>query len=236
VSESLPGPDAVPAAFTLAELTAMVVISGYNPNFINPESFRQNGIVDGDWSLETPAETPAVVGGSQTSFHYTNGVTVWANPDYLVVTQKGDSLQVSEFRGHQVVSRYVEIAPANVFHAVGFNLEGNIRLPDGAGLSSPLDQRLTLGDTQPALEMRASYEQEGKELALFWTEHLRPSNQEDPHLSLRGIIRLPVPEASKERESQQVFVKDVLAHRERHLRKFWSLIQQLADLYQLRGT
>ena len=235
MSESLPGPDAVPAAFTLTELTAMVVISGYNPNFINPESFRQNGIVDGDWSWETPA----VVGGSQTSFHYTNGVAVWATPDYLVVTQKGDSLKVSEFRGHQVVSRYVEIAPANVFHAVGFNLEGNIRLPDGVGLPSLLDQRLTLGDTQPALEIRASYEQEGRNLALFWTEHLRPSNEEDeedPHLSLNGYIRLPVPEANEERESQQAFVKDVLAHRERHLREFWSLIQQLADLYQPRAS
>ena len=232
MSESLPGPDTVPAAFTLAKFTAMVVISGYNSNFINPESFRQNGIVDGDWSLETPA----VVGGSQTSFHYTNGVTVWADPDILAVTQKGDSLQVSEFRGHQVVSRYVEIAPANVFHAVGFNLEGNIRLPDGAGLSSPLDQRLTLGDTQPTLEMRASYEQEGKELALFWTEHLRSSNHEDPHLSLRGMIRSPIPEASQERESQQVFVKDTLAHRERYLQEFWFLIQQLADLYQPRES
>ncbi len=239
MSESLPDPDAVPAAFTLTELTAMVVISGYNPNFINPESFRQNGIVDDDWSLETPVATPAVVGGSQTSFHYTNGVTVWANPDYLVVTQKGDSLKVSEFRGHQVVSRYVEIAPANVFHAVGFNLEGNIRLPNGVGLSSPLDQRLTLGDTQPALEIRASYEQEGRNLALFWTEHLRPANEEDeedPHLSLNGYIRLPVPEANEERESQQTFVMDVLAHRGRHLREFLSLIQQLADLYQLRAS
>lgn len=236
MSESLPSPDAVPAAFTLTELTAMVVISGYNPNFINPESFRQNGIVDGDWNLEAPV----VVGGSRTSFRYTNGVEVWANPDFLAVTQKGDSLQVSECRGHQAVSRYVEIAPANVFHAVGFDLEGSIRLPDGAGHSLPLgtlNQRLTLDATQPTLEIKALYEQEeGKELALSWTEHMGPSNQENPHLSLKGYIRLSVPKASEERESQQAFVRDVLTHRERYLQEFWSLIQQLADLYQPGGA
>ena len=239
MSESLPGPDAVPATFTLTELTAMVVISGYNPNFINPESFHQNGIVDGDWSLEAPAETPVVVGGNRTSFRYTNGVAVWANPDFLAVTQRGDSLQVSECQGHQVVSRYVEIAPANVFHAVGFDLEGSIRLPDEAGYPLPLgtlNQHLTLGSTQPALEIRASYGQEGKDLALSWTEHMGPSNEEDPHLSLNGYIRLPVPEANEERESQQAFVRHVLAHRERHLQEFWSLIQQLADLYQPGGA
>ena len=239
MSESLPGPDAVPAAFTLTELTAMVVISGYNPNFINPESFRQNGIVDGDWNLEPPTESPVVVGGNRTSFRYTNGVAVWATPDLLVVTQKGDSLQVSECQGHQVVSRYVEIAPANVFHAVGFDLEGSIRLPDGAGHPLPLEtlnQHLTLGATQPALEMRASYEQEGKELALSWTEHMEPSNEEDPHLSLNGYTRLLVPEAHEDRESKQTFVRDVLTHRERHLQAFWSLIQQLADLYQPRES
>ena len=237
VSESLPGPDAVPVAFTLTELAVIVVISGYSPDFINPESFRQNGIVDGDWSLELPA----VVGGSRTSFRYTNGVEVWAHPDFLAVTQKGDALQVSECRGHQVVSRYVEIAPANVFHAVGFDLEGSIRLPDGAGRSLPLgtlNQHLTLGATQPTLKIKASYEQEqeGKELALSWTEHLRPSNQEDPHLSLNGYIRLPAPEANAKRESQQAFVRDVLTHREHHLQEFWSLIQQLADLYQPGGA
>lgn len=235
MSESLPSPDAVPAAFTLTELAAIVVISGYNPNFINPESFRQNGIVDGDWSLESPA----VVGGNQTSFRYTNGVAVWANPDVLAVTQKGDSLRISEYQGHQVVSRYVETAPANVFHGAGFDLEGNIRLPDGAELPLPqgtLNQRLTLGATQPTLGIRASYEQEGKELALSWTEHTGPSNEEDPHLSLNGYIRLPVPKANEERESQQAFVRDVLAHRERHLQEFWSLIQQLADLYHPRGS
>lgn len=235
MSESLPSPDAVPATFTLTELTALVVISGYNPNFINPESFRQNSIVDGDWSLESPA----VVGGSRTSFRYTNGVAIWANPDFLAVTQKGDSLQVLECRGHEVVSRYVEIAPANVFHAVGFDLEGSIRLPDGTGHSLPLgtlNQHLMLEATQPVLEIRASYEQEGKELALFWTEHMGPSNEEDPHLSLNGYIRLPVPEANEEGESQQAFVRDVLTHRKHHLQEFWSLIQQLADLYQPGGA
>lgn len=233
MSESLPSPDAVPATFTLTELTDMVVITGYNPNFINPESFRQNGIVGGDWSLETPV----VVGGSQTSFSYTNGVEVLATPDYLTVTQTGDSLWMSEYPGHQVVSRYVEIVPSSMFHAVGFGIEGNVRLPDGAGISSPygpLGQRLTLGTTQPALEVRASYEQEDKNLTLFWTEHLGPSNEEAPHLSLNGYIRIPA--ADEDTESQRSFVRDVLAHRKRHLQGFWSLIQQLADLYQPWGA
>ena len=229
MSESLSGLGAVPSTFTLTELTAMVVITGYNPNFINPESFRQNGIIADDWSLEKPA----VVGGEQSSFHYTNGVMVWANPDFLAVTQKGDSLRVPECWGHQVVSRYVEIAPASVFHAVGFDIEGNVHLPAGAGPSSPLGalgRGLTLGATQPALEVRASYEQEGKNLALSCTEHLRPSDQEASHLSLTGYIRFSV--ASKEEDLQRAFVREVLAHRERHLQEFWSLIQQWVDLYQ----
>ena len=207
----------------------MVVITGYNPNFINPEPFRQNGIAADDWSLEKPA----VVGGGSFSFRYTHGVAVWANPDYLTETQKGDSLRVPECRGHRVVSRYVEIAPASVFHAVGFDIKGNVHLPDGAGSSSSLEQRLMLGATQPALEVRALYKQEGKHLALVGTEHLRPSDPEAPYLSLTGYIHFPAPD--KAGESQRDFVQEVLAHRERHLQAFWSLRQQWVDLY-LPGT
>ena len=72
--------------------------------------------------------------------------------------------------------------------------------------------------------------QDCKHLAVFWTEHLRPPNPEDPHLPLNGYIRFPV--ADEDKESQRSSVMDVLAHGERHIQGLWSLIQQLADQYQ----
>lgn len=75
-----------------------------NPQFVNPDTLRYNGVVNAEWLLNSGA----LFGPGNASFAYSNGVSVTASESALCFRQIGDVISETDVLCDRLVAKYLD--------------------------------------------------------------------------------------------------------------------------------
>ena len=200
-----------------------VLLMSYDldPGSINPDFLRYNGIAGADWTVEAPV----TVEPGSSRVVYDNGVVVTASRDHVSFLHTGESLGLDDFVSPAMAMRYLSmVAPRSGYEVVAVDPRGLIRLPvGGAGVPGTvlgaLGRRLPFGEELPSVQVRVSYELNGRDITLYVGEALDETSGRVYELRFSAHIHHDVPRS--EPVEQTAFVRSVLgvlAGRRRRLR------------------
>ena len=159
-------------AVVLNGLSIVLMARRIDTAHINPDFLRHNGIVDPGWQIAPPV----IIESGLSLIQYSNGLSVTATNDDLVISQSGAPLASDEIVSPSVASRYLTMAPWSVeYSAVHTDLNGSMDVA-GQGIErrfSPL-HRLSSGmlfhDTAPNVQARVVYQFDDKSITMYITE------------------------------------------------------------------
>ena len=144
----------------LDELVIVVSIPGTIPVLINPDFLRYNEIIDPEWSVELPI----IIESKYSQVNYTNGLSLVATEERLVISQTGQpSLTDENVVSPEVVNRYLKLVPPAVeYESVEINPTFSIRIADSdvGSLLSPLHElqvSLLHNEVKPDMQVRSLY-------------------------------------------------------------------------------
>ena len=225
------------------EMRVYLFNPGTSPSLVNPDFLRHNEIVDPDWQLVRPV----IMETDFSRVRYSNGVSMSAYDDHVVVTQSAatestDSetiivtpLTPKNLLCFDVADRFLEMVSPNLpYETLSIDPLCLIDIPETTAelLSSPLleiAERLQHEGSVPAVEARLSYELPDKEVILYVTEILRRGSNDLFRLRFRGeIIRTVEGDTPEEQDN---FIKAVFGNWVEDLQHFRDLANNVYSLY-----
>lgn len=155
---------------------------GVEPQFVNPETLKFNGVVDEEWTCNR-----VQIGITESAIDYTNGLHIEASENTVSFGHvPTDNIPLSV----ESAGRYIETRVDNEWVAVVFELLGTIEpaaeteSADGA-LQPHLLEELVHGDVKPAFRCGALYQYPDRILQI---ELLQPVDSGEDQIEWRASV------------------------------------------------
>lgn len=225
------------------EMRVYLFNPGTSPSLVNPDFLRHNEIVDPAWQLVRPV----IMETDFSRIRYSNGVSLSAYENYVVVTQTAateatdsETMIVTPLTRENILcfgvaERFFEMAsPNRPYETLSIDPICMIEIPEATDqlVSSPfreIAERVRYEGNTPAVEARLSYELQEKEVILYVTEVMRKGSNDLFRLRLRGeIIRAVYGDTPEE---QVNFIKGVFGNWTEDLQNFEDLAYGVYSLY-----
>ena len=160
-------PEASPPV-AITELAVILMATRIDPAHINPDFLRHNHIV----APPCQPEYPVITEPGLSLVKYANGLSLTATHDYLSITHRGDSLELSQIASPAVAGAYLAKAPWPVDYTAA-QTDLTIQIPMAEHqieyANTPL-QRVSSGlpylSCQPEIQTRARYKLPGKSVTM----------------------------------------------------------------------
>ncbi len=108
--------------FELKEFVIAVVAKNNNPTILNPDFLKINGIVPKEWRAAGPVLCTEPVA----HVPFENGVSVVAQLEKLIFSQKVDGKPVEEILVSSIAEKYLRVLPHVDYRAFGVNPKGHV--------------------------------------------------------------------------------------------------------------
>ena len=215
----------------LEELAIVLSAPGAIPTLINPDFLRYNRIVDPSWAIELPV----VIESKYSHVSYTNGLSLTATEERLIVSQRGSPLSMEEIVCPGVIESYLEqVPPATEYQSVQIEPVCSITIADSATgqLLSPLNELkigLLHGDVVPEIQVRSLYQFPDKFIVLQVVEH-RTEDEEGLAL-IRFLGRIYHQVKGDSLREQAMYIVSVVKEWQQDLGDFLKLTRQFYSKY-----
>lgn len=189
----------------LVEFSIVVVAQSNNPTILNLDFLRHNGIVSSHRALHGDQPLLTTPMFSQVAFE--DGLVVRADPARVTFVQGSNALAQEDIDCPAVAKGYLKTIPHVPYTALGLNPKALIRNPPFSRLSKTLRAEgswMTVGQTMPRFELKATYQMAGRQLALTLQE-VQTEQGDDALLCTANIHR------EVEEGNQQMRVNSILS-------------------------
>ena len=228
-------------AIHLGALSVHLSNPSLTPSLVNPDFLRHNEIAEPTWTVSRPV----IMDHGQSRVRYSNGVTFFANNDYVMISQSAtfddERNAVTPLTRENIVcfnaaSRYLEsISPTSPYDFMSIDPMGwmEINSEDASKLSSPLKSlatRVPIGEQVPEVQVRAEYHISDKTATVYVSEITPAYDDSALRLIFSGEIMHHL-EEEDQKDTPATTIVEILGKWEEDIELFRELVYQLYSAY-----